>query len=964
MLLSMAGSRWWRCIRAGVTAFLALQASLALAQDLPSPPSDAPLKKPVRRIAANFDFEEIDNPYPVPRHWVRAQDTEKTPRPGFPRFNEAEFDFAVAHAGEASVKLPARGGNTAMRLNPGVIPVFAEGDYAIQAWVRTSDLRHARAFVAARLLDQASQPIPDTEVRSEPVRSSGQWTEVTLQLIGAPEHAAYLQIELLLLQPRTFATASAHDDDRDHRAWAEDLDAAAWFDDILVYQLPRVEMTTGAGGNIVLTPQRPVMRILVRDFVGERLDAHVVVSDLDDQTIQDARISLAATGRPQEWIPELPALGWYRVSLSVLGQGPDGSPYRVGGTEVSFLWLEGTRAPGSASSRVTEGARADRKRFGIIADRVSHDIRRSLADVGRAIGTGFVTIPIWRDGATQAEVLAGVPAFGRFIDELSQADQQIIVCIPTIPPEVVDELRLQPEDPLALSEATPASWMPYFQPVLDRYGQRLTRWQIGRTGSDAAFWRPDVPADADKVRAQIGTLVPGPRLCLPWRAEFDLPATVPGIHPGAEADRPIGTLVMSYPPQFPAEMLADFVGALVSRPGFTGTAPAEFMIVPELPDTDVFGERAAVIEAARRIVEFWRIRTAPGNAQLPLTIGLDHPWQRVGEHRAQLMPAAALGAMHTLIAHLSEREIIGEYNITPGVRCYILADRSAGPGRPRAGALVAWNESAAPQDAVIRRFLGEGAIQAIDIFGNRAPVERSSDPGAPHVVHVTETPIFIEGIDPMLARFCTLVSIEPTSLPAIQTEHELTLVVSNPWQHAISGKLQIVPPTGPDGRRLWTITPDGIIPFSLGAGQSKRIPWSMVLPYLEETGEKQFSVVVRVTTDRDLPPIMLPMALQVGLRDLVLEPDVQLGPRIDGPDVVLTATVANRGDRSRMLKLEAVAPGFPTRQTLITDLPAGEMVVRRIVLKNAAAQLTGKKMHVSLSDADEAERLNMSVRVP
>ncbi len=65
-----------------------------------------------------------------------------------------------------------------------------------------------------------------------------------------------------------------------------------------------------------------------------------------------------------------------------------------------------------------------------------------------------------------------------------------------------------------------------------------------------------------------------------------------------------------------------------------------------------------------------------------------------------------------------------------------------------------------------------------------------------------------------------------------------------------------------------------------------------------------------------------------------------------------------------MLVLEAVAAGIPTQQTLIADLPAGEVVIKRIVLKDAAAQLSGRRVHLSLSDADEQQRLNSSVRVP
>jgi hypothetical protein len=359
-----------------------------------------------------------------------------------------------------------------------------------------------------------------------------------------------------------------------------------------------------------------------------------------------------------------------------------------------------------------------------------------------------------------------------------------------------------------------------------------------------------------------------------------------------------------------------------------------------------------------------------------MAFAITHPWAAGKGDRPQLHPTASLGAMRTLIDHLSERRIVGEYQITPGVKCYILADLQTAPGSLARGALVAWNESAAPERAVLSRYLGDGVIEAVDIFGNRTVVERSDAAGGPHQVRVGETPVFVEGIDPMLALFCTQVQVEPSFLPAVQTEHELALVLTNPWPQAVSGKLQIIPPGQPllessapqepagRVRRRWSVTPDGIISFSLGAGQTKRIPWVAAFPYFEETGDKEFAVVVRLATDRELPPIVLTRALRVGLQDLQLEPEVELGPRLDGPDVVITAIISNRGERSRMLKLEAVAAGIPTHQTTIADLPAGEAVIKRIVLKDMAAKLSGQRVHLSLADSEELERINMSVRVP
>src|SRR5690606_19724310 len=58
------------------------------------------------RVVRVFDFEEQEfNQEPVPRHWIRAQDdSPDEPRPGFPRWNHAAFDFSMSSSGQASVK--------------------------------------------------------------------------------------------------------------------------------------------------------------------------------------------------------------------------------------------------------------------------------------------------------------------------------------------------------------------------------------------------------------------------------------------------------------------------------------------------------------------------------------------------------------------------------------------------------------------------------------------------------------------------------------------------------------------------------------------------------------------------------------------------------------------------------------------------------------------------------------------
>ncbi|MEM7756262.1 MAG: hypothetical protein AAF297_11565, partial [Planctomycetota bacterium] len=89
-------------------------------------------------------------------------------------------------------------------LDPGVVSVFPDADYLITAMVRTEGLDRARPRLAARLLDADGATIPGSERLSELVRTSARWSPVAVELPGDDSAAAYVQVELLLLQPEHY----------------------------------------------------------------------------------------------------------------------------------------------------------------------------------------------------------------------------------------------------------------------------------------------------------------------------------------------------------------------------------------------------------------------------------------------------------------------------------------------------------------------------------------------------------------------------------------------------------------------------------------------------------------------------------------------------------------------------------------------------------------------------------------
>lgn len=503
------------------------------------------------------------------------------------------------------------------------------------------------------------------------------------------------------------------------------------------------------------------------------------------------------------------------------------------------------------------------------------------------------------------------------------------------------------------------------------------------------------------------------------------PVTNPGAQPGPDRNDPvfpklpdiqftgpvIDALTLVYPSGFPAPGIAALSRAAAANPPTTtstsDTPPdreqhPELTIVPELPDPTLFGERAGVIELVKRATYFWQAFAdnvladdsgSPTDDALartndsfrPARLAIWHPFldsvrgaplvgaepEDVGREidLTEVRPTPALGVLRTLVSRLSGRRIVGELPAPKGVVALILAGRDPVRGTLDRGCVIAWNQSALPGDANIDVAASGRGVVVVDPFGNERFIEigptQLATAGPLVNVRVGETPVFIEGVDAYLAMFASSIRLDPRFIPSVVTQHDHRLSFTNPWPVRISGQLQLKERVtdGSQGRE-WTISPRGVIEFVAAPGERVTIPVALSFGPGQPAGEKEFLVIAKVLADRQYPPLRLRTSVEVGLTTIELSPEVSVGPGIDGPDVYVIATITNRDTRSRTLRLEAVTRGVPTQQLQISDLPPGETIYRRFVFRNASAALSGKRIAVSVSDVEAAERLNRSVQVP
>lgn len=919
------------------------------------------------RIVQVFDFEESAfNPEPVPRYWFRAQDDARAAavgreRPGFPRFNAAAFDHEVAYRGQTSVRLPTSGGSTSLRLSSTVIPVFADADYLLSAMVRTTDLRHARAVLAARLLTQSGVPIAGSEVRSAPVYSPSDWTSASVAIPGRYAAAAFVQIELLLLQPeQLFGPALPF------AVPSQDITGAAWFDDVTLYQLPRVALSPRGGKNIFFAPTPPAFSGIIRDLTGEDLTIRLILRDVDGRTLADETRTIPAGGQSFDWAPALPALGWYEATMDVMS----GSAI-ISRSRTTVVWMPAPRhAPAGESLSSLLPSRL--LPLHVLVDRLDARDADQAGSLLAAAGAASVTLPI--DDA----LLGGADAPDRaaelslLIDRLLASDAAVTLALNRLPPDVATRLGLDPTDPLPALTGEQAQWLLRLQPLLDIYGQRVARWQIGAPVTDLD--EPPAPqprlARLAAFKIWLSGMVPGPILALPTRADWPYPRT-----PAGAPDEHVLLVPASFPPaalvDLGRDLLAQRTAAPIDQPDLTALL--------ELPAPDTYGQRALVIDALQRAVALWsglQLGDQPlGSALAPphLRLGFAQPWEVDPSARPALLPTAALPALRTLADHLAGRRVLGELKTRPGIRALILSapsespDHSAsrtstpGPG----GALVAWVESSQDPSPTIRTYLGDGPLTRLDAFGNSEPVA-PRDASNLYEIALTPTPTFIENVDPELALFMTGLAIDPDFVPAVAAVHEHQVVLRNPWGVRISGTIQLIPQSTSGARATWEFTPTAAMAFTIPPGATQRLPISFTFPASEEAGPRSLQAVVRLTALTTYAPLRASLPITIGSPDLDVSVLATLGSSAAGGagDVIVTVTVTNNGRVPRTLEVDAQAPRQAQQRRPISNLAPGESSVKRFVFAGAAASLSGRRVRVTVADVDGAERLNRSALVP
>ncbi len=886
--------------------------------------SDRSSQQVQERLVERFDFEEREkqNFEELPVHWFpigrRRPDSdagfsrfklhqELMRRPGYPIYCDVRFDDREKTSGKNSLYLGLNGGSAGAFLEVGSVPVVPNSDYLITANVRTTVLEHARARLVAYFVDGKGQKIPESVSESPLTRSDNRWDALSVSLRGDFGKAAWIGLEVQLLQPREQLTEPA----TKHQVVYEEVRGGAWFDDIAIWQLPHVMVETQSRVNIIRMPERPKLSLQVRDLSGRQLDAMVTIYDHAMKPVVTTHQPVG-NGAPSAWkiIPELPGYGWYLVDLIVREpRSTDVTP--VARAQTAFLWLDD-----ESLLSVT-----DATKFSISAEDVSDEELDLLPMFFDRARVDSAIISAWSRHSTLYNLEDRQVRIDHVLQGMALRGRDVSLSLAPVPEDLARSLDIDPQSPLMMLTKPQSAWMPYLAPTVLRHGQRVRHWQWGTTRDADLFYIPDLPAVVAEAILELQSLAPQPTSVLPWQIN--------------QARRPEVSSEVSYALDVPASVAPAQISKYLEPWRESPVRPLRLTL--RSPRADQVSHQARVIDLTERMLYAWEVG-ATG-------MTLDRPWATLVDRQTVIVPDPLVGVYTTVAHRLEGRRVVGHLPLGEGLECFIL-------NGPAGGMLVAWNRAASDEDALIDMYLGPSPA-VTDVWGNRVKVKLTD---GRHRITLGKTPIFIDGIDPSLALFRASFKIDEPFIESTQTTHDRGITITNPWPRTISGSMLITQPTD------WRVEPRKSF-FSIAAGQSFTVPVQLSFPVSEVAGKKK--LVARFDFQSDQHYVVdIAADFELGLKDVDFDADLLLEPNTTGgSDAVVTQLITNNGNKAIALYTFANMAGFPRQERIVSRLKPGQSMVRRFRFVNGGNK-PGSVIRVGLRESSGPAVLNKVVIVP
>lgn len=853
----------------------------SIAQDVPQHPSTA-----LAREAKRFDFDErrLGNYETLPMNWLPITGGN------FPRFVEPAFDMTSGHDAPPSFQLRIQTGNVGAYYLAKDIPAHPGSEYRISAWVRTTGLENASAYITAYYLDHALKPIGETERYSEAVnaRSGADWTQIVVDLPGGIKNARWIALSCRIEQPKPESPVEGPFAPIPRR----DTNASAWFDDIVVIRRPRVEMALNRDSHFYFDDERVRCDIKLLDLDGAGLDVTLNVDDAVGRTMQTYTLDGPSLVTETKTIDiDSLAPGMYSARLEMrLDQ------HVIAEHERRFVVLRRSMA----------GERRNGAGFGVVLSDESVD-RPEIIELIDRIHPGAVKLPLWRFGLTDDAVVYGDENTRNMIETFRRRNIEIVAVLDALPKPLAAAYaypKRTVERALAVPVAEKNDWVPYLGLLLMRHGAWTNTWQLGDDHGAPRFDATTITAALQSVRRVIDPLVGRPRIVLPSssfggaRVEIgpnDIASTTFEFHQtpdlgedGDASEKPAAPLGSSW-----ATLTTTDEDRYDREPRLTRFARG-------LISSRAIGYEAVFVPA------LWTFEES--------------------DDGQTIRPREELVILNTISRRLGDLPNATRLTLTPNVASWLFADAQG-----LSGAIALWRPDEAsgemtldiPPTAEIHDVWGRDVETARTEQGVRFPV--GGMPvliGPVSVRHIREIDSFEVKDDKLTASIRT------------QTRDVMLL---NTQSEDLVGELLLQAPDG------WRVSPRRV-PIKLHPGEMLKYPIQLKPPSNTPAGWYSLRGRLDVGGDGD-GETCVSTPIRVDAPGL----DVNVFAHRDGDSIRFVQRITNTADRVMELRAYLIAPGRPRDTRSINHLGAGETAVGEFRVEPAAT-VEGGYVRISVEE--------------
>ncbi|MDD4892139.1 MAG: hypothetical protein PHU85_19625, partial [Phycisphaerae bacterium] len=484
-------------------------------------------------VVKRFDFDEarLGNEGDVPMYWFRFKGQDY---PDFPRFATGTWDRTFGFNSKQSFRLSLDGGNVGFYYQTNTVAIMPGQDVRVEAKVRTSLLQHARAVIEVSFNDARGEIVPGSRRTSPLLGGPGQndrWLAVAVNVPGKFPSARYVNLSIFLLQPSRWRTLDPVLRDQPNLVDYIDVRGHAWFDDITIYRLPRVSMTSGHPGQLIPATSRPAIDVNVEGFANQPLEAVLSVRDAAGRLIGHEVFESPGSDRPTrsfKWTTTPLPAAIYHAELSLF----------AGGSRLVGLPPLLTRQLTFAQLAPTPSRAGRGRGFGIalagppagLDEAAVRTLAAEQADAIGALPVTLVKLPLWRADLRLDSLDRGDPWTDEIVRRIIRQRLALVGVFGQIPGPLLAAAQ-SAADPagarlglrrslLDVLSGNTAAWRPYVTSQLARYAEQIRYWQIGQEEDIAFALDPRFAATLESVRKEFRTLLTSPTFVVTWPATY------------------------------------------------------------------------------------------------------------------------------------------------------------------------------------------------------------------------------------------------------------------------------------------------------------------------------------------------------------------------------------------------------------------------------------------------------------